>query len=112
MTQDDEDGEPWDLNNPDKRIKAKKMIEEKEAMLLKGSPMCTAYRQLRTRSFARMAPADVEDVKRYGRKRNEFCMELCKMQIDSGLYFLYDHPDSARVVGMRKARRYEGACRR
>ncbi len=37
---DPEDGMPWDFNNRGKREKAKKLIQEKRALLVIGSSRC------------------------------------------------------------------------
>ena len=46
--------QPWTFNNPDKTNKAKKIIEEKRAALLIGSPMCTAFSSWQHLNFSKM----------------------------------------------------------
>lgn len=45
-TVDPEDGEPWDFNVPEKAVKAEAMVRSKRALLIIGSPMCTAFSSL------------------------------------------------------------------
>ena len=46
ITVDPDDGKPWDFKVAEKRDKAEAMIEKGSAMLLVGSPMCSAFSQL------------------------------------------------------------------
>jgi hypothetical protein len=95
LTTLDTDGKPWDFNDEQKREKAKKMIKEKKALLLIGSPMCAAFSQLQHLNFGRMTPEDVEKVKEHGRRHLEFSLELYRLQHENGLYFLHEHPFNA-----------------
>ena len=45
-THDPDDGKPWDFTKSDKRAKAMRKVENKEASLLIGSPLCTVFSQL------------------------------------------------------------------
>ena len=49
---DPDDGQPWDFNNPEKADKARRIIENKRAVLLIGSPMCTAFSSWQHINFA------------------------------------------------------------
>ncbi len=42
LTANDVDGLPWDFNNPAKRERARELAKSKRALLLIGSPMCSA----------------------------------------------------------------------
>ena len=42
-TVDEEDGTPWDFDDPRKRTKALERVRREAPMLLVGSPMCTAF---------------------------------------------------------------------
>ena len=42
-----------------------------------------------------MTPEKVREVIEYGTKHLEFCMHLCRIQHEQGLYFLFEHPASA-----------------
>ena len=96
LTTEDTDGRPWDFNCEDKREKAKRMVRNKEALLVIGSPMCAAFSRLQHLNFGRLSKEEVDKVLEYGKKHLEFCMELYRIQLDNGLYFLHEHPASAR----------------
>ena len=95
-TVDEDDGKPWDFNDEKKRRKAMKLVRKRKSLLLIVSPMCAAFSQLQSLNFSRMTSEDVEKVKSYGRKHLEFCMKLCQIQVEQGLYFLHEHPAGAR----------------
>ena len=60
LTVNDVDGMPWDFNVEEKRNKARQMVYEKRALLLIGSPMCSAFSQLQSINFSRMSKADIK----------------------------------------------------
>ena len=97
LTQSDpEDGKPWDFNDPRKAAKARRWIEMNKPLLLIGSPMCAAFSQLNNINFSRMSPEDVQKVIEHGTRHLEFCMQLYRIQMRNGLYFLHEHPAQAR----------------
>ena len=53
---DPDDGQPWDMNVPGKRVKAYWIIEQEEPWLLIGSPMCKAFSKLMALNWSRMDP--------------------------------------------------------
>ena len=94
-----EDNMPWDFNKQDKRDKAEAMVKAKSSLLLVVSPMCSAFSALQRLNFPRMSAAKVKEVVEYGVKHLEFCMRLCRIQHDQGLYFLFEHPATASSWG-------------
>ena len=94
-TNDPDDGRPWDFNDPDKAAKARGIIENKQVVLLIGSPMCTAFSSWQHLNFSKMTPEEVSERVSYGVRHLEFAIELYKMQINNGLHFLPEHPDRA-----------------
>ena len=46
LTTVDEQGKPWDFNDPRQRYQAERLLDEQRPMLLIGSPMCTAFSRL------------------------------------------------------------------
>ena len=54
----DVDGKPWDSNVKQKRDKAEAIVREKRALLLIGSPMCSAFSQMQNLNFGRMIEAE------------------------------------------------------
>jgi len=72
LTNNDIDAKPWDFNIEEKRGRAERLVREKKALLLIGSPMCSAFSQIQNLNFARMTPAEVDQVVKYGTKHLEF----------------------------------------
>ena len=95
LTGNDTDGKPWDFNNAEKRDRARHLVGSKQALLVIGSPMCSAFSSLQNINFARMTPEEVEKVKAYGKVHLDFCAELYQEQINNHLYFLHEHPHDA-----------------
>ena len=93
---DPDDNKPWDFNDPEKAAKAKQLIKDKKALLVIGSPMCSAFSQLQSINFSKMTKEEVDKVVQYGTRHLEFCIELYNIQINQGLYFLHEHPWGAR----------------
>jgi len=92
LTENDVDGLPWDFNNPEKRARADKLVRDKKALLLIGSPMCSAFSQIQGLNYSKMTPENVEQVINYGKRHLEFCAKLYKIQHENHLYFLHEHP--------------------
>ena len=95
LTVNDEDGLPWDFNNPQKRMKAEAMLKRDRPGLLIGSPMCTAFSIIQNMNRAKMGEVRFKDVMDQAMKHLEFCCKLYKMQHSQGGYFLHEHPASA-----------------
>ena len=87
------------LNREDKRSKAEVLVQAKSSALLIVSPMCAAFSKLQRLNFPRMPEEKVKEVIEHGVKHLEFCMHLCKVQHDQGLYFLFEHPAEASSWG-------------
>lgn len=92
---DPEDGMPWDFNNPEKAEKARRIVQDKRAILLIGSPMCTAFSAWHRLDHHRISEDTVREQLEYGIRHIEFALELCRIQIRNGLYFLHEHPHQA-----------------
>ena len=56
---DPEDGMPWDFNIAEKRDKAEDLVARGSAMLIIGSPMCSALSQLQSLNWRRLGPEKV-----------------------------------------------------
>ena len=93
--EDPDDGMEWDFSNSNKRDKAERMIEGGKAMLIIGSPMCSALKQLQREECGEDMEAvkekKLEEVKRH----LEFCCKLYRMQMERGMYFIHEHPKKA-----------------
>ena len=92
---DPEDGTPWDFTRKEKRDKAMDMVLGKRALLLIGSPLCTAFSRLQNWNFSKMSKERKEEIVNAGREHLKFCMLLYRIQHENGMYFLHEHPHSA-----------------
>ena len=95
LTENDVDGKPWDFNIEEKRDRAERLVKQKKALLLIGSPMCSAFSQIQGINFAKMTTQEVHKVIEYGTRHLEFCAKLYRIQHENGLYFLHEHPYGA-----------------
>ncbi len=82
---DPEDGMPWDFNVAEKRDKAEAVVAKGSAMLIIGSPMCSAFSQLQSLSWRRLGPEKVDKMIRDGTRHLEFCAKLYRIQMEQGL---------------------------
>ena len=80
-TNDPDDGLPWDFNNPDEAEKSMRIIEGKRAILLIGSPMCTAFSSWQHIIFAKMSDDEIKQKLEYRMRHIEFAAELYRIQI-------------------------------
>ena len=85
------------LHETRQKMKALKKVENKEALLLIGSPLCTVLSQLQTLNKNRRDPIKFEKEKKAGGQHLQFCMKLHNKQIDGGRYFLHEHPFTATI---------------
>ena len=77
---------PWDFNVAEKRDKAEALVAKGSAMLIIGSPMCSAFSQLQTLNWRRLGPEKVDKMIRDGTRHLRFCAKLYKIQMEQGLY--------------------------
>ena len=105
LTTYDEHGNPWDFNNATMRRKAKVIVKSKAALLLIVSPMCSAFSRLQTFNIERLGADKVRDMLKMGVKHLNFAMELCEMQRQNGLYFLFEHPSGASSWSVHSVQR-------
>ena len=56
ITTNDEDGRPWDFNDPRQRQRARDRLRADRPLVLVGSPMCTAFCRLQAINYAKNAP--------------------------------------------------------
>ena len=80
LTTNDVDGKPWDFNIEEKQAKAEKIIKEKRALLLIGSPMCSAFSQIQNLHFSKMSS---EGVKKVIRIWHQASRSLCEVISDT-----------------------------
>ena len=72
----DVDGMSWDFTRQDKRDRAEEIISNKRAMLIIGSPLCSARNQNN-----KMGKLCEEHLR--------FYMKLYRIQMGNGLYFIH-----------------------
>jgi hypothetical protein len=89
------DGMPWDFSKEEKRARARKRVVSEKPFLLVGSPPCTAFSTLFQSNVTRMHPDKVRQIVEDGMMHLRFCIELYRIQLDAGRFFLHEHPWSA-----------------
>ena len=92
---DPDDGMPWDLSCPEKQAKAEARLREEQPFLLIGSPPCTAFSQLFASNITKMKPEHVRAKINQAMSHLMFTIKLYNIQLDSGRYFLHEHPYGA-----------------
>ena len=92
---DEEDGTDWDLSLPHKQEKAMMVVQTQKPLFLIGSPCCRAFSTWQALNAARGDAQAYEEIKRQSIKHLEFVCRLYQEQIDSGRYFIHEHPEGA-----------------
>ena len=112
-TLDPVDGKPWDFSNPIKRERAERTVLEEKPFLLVGSPPCRAFNQIFSSNISRMNPEVVKSIVREGVVHLLFSIELYRIQLQGGRYFLHEHPWTATSWELREMQKFmsqEGLC--
>ena len=93
---DPEDGQPWDFSRRAKREKARQLIRTSHAILLIGSPMCTAFSTWQRLNDARSTNMEARQ-QAYSEacQHIKFVASLYREQLDGGRYFLHEHTQFA-----------------
>ena len=95
-TVDSDDGEPWDFNNPAKRLKAVELLKRDEPDLIMVGPICSPFCSLNLGwNFDRMPVEKVEHSVADGMRHLSFAVHLCMLQVKAGRYFAFEHPVGA-----------------
>ena len=92
---DPTDGQPWDFDDEEKRLRALQKVKTDKPQLLIGSPMCKAYSILQGLNKERMGEVKYNAMLDKARIHLECCVMLYRLQLDQGRYFLHEHPASA-----------------
>ena len=95
LTVHDEDGKPWDFNDPQQRRNAEQLLDEQRPLLLIGTPMCTAFSNIQNLNKASRDPEVVRAELEKARVHLQWCCRLYQKQLDRGAYFLHEHPAGA-----------------
>ena len=92
LTTHDSDGRPWDFSQPEMRKRAKKITLAEKPMFVISSPMCTNVSILMNINWNRMHPEEAKRRWENAAMHMTFCCEVYDMQIESGRYFIHEHP--------------------
>ena len=92
---DPDDGEPYDFSIPEKREKAKKMVNRDKPFCLILSPMCGPFSSLQNFNYSQMETDDVRRKIAEALVHIKFSVELCISQHLAGRLFIFEHPAGA-----------------
>ncbi len=95
LTTNDEDGRPWDFDDPQQRQKARDRLRSDQPFVLIGSPMCTVFCRLQAINFAKMHPDRVRAILARARMHLNFVCSLYEEQVRAGRHFIHEHPAMA-----------------
>ena len=96
LTMDDPlTGKPWDMGKREVRNRVRQLVQETKPFMLIGSPPCTMFSSLQNLKKYTRDPARFAEKVENAKKHIRFCVELYKMQIEGGRYFLHEHPRRA-----------------
>ena len=95
VTTMDEEGRPWDFDDPRQRARARERILREKPMLLIGSPMCTAFSAWQELNKHKRNPELIQKEWNKAMVHLNFVCELYKLQDEHGRYFLHEHPVGA-----------------
>ena len=104
-TVDPDDGEPWDFNNPAKRLKAVQLLERDKPDIIMVGPICKPFCSLNLGwNFDRMPVGKASDSVEDGMRHLSFAVHLCLKQVRAGRYFAFEHPVGAASWNTRVMR--------
>eukprot|EP00973_Karenia_brevis_P004900 675185-Karenia_brevis.AAC.1 len=95
LTTSDDQGRPWNFDDPQCRLRAKDLVRKTKPLLLVGSPMCTWFSTLMNLNFPKMDPTVVAQNLDRAIDHLKSTLELYQIQLDGGRYFLHEHPAGA-----------------
>ena len=90
----------WDFSMRSDRKKAVEMILREDPWLVVGSPPCTMFSMLQNLNVRKFWHIDewrkaFDEKKRAAEEHVRFYVQLYRLQISRGRYFLHEHPDGA-----------------
>ena len=84
-------GEAWDLSKRNVRERVRKLVQETKPFIVIGSPMFCGLQNLsRGRRNEEIYQANLESAKKHVR----FCIEIYRLQMQAGRFFLHEHPNA------------------
>ena len=91
----------WDFRRPEDKDRALRYIREEKPKLVIGSPMCKMFSQLQ-----HLSPWNDKKQERWveDRRHIEFVCQIYRMQMQSGNWFLHEHPAGASSWGLREVK--------
>ncbi len=93
-------GKPWDLSRYAVRRRVKQIIQDTEPFMVIGSPPCTMFSPMQNLNAGRMDPKAAEKALHAAKEHVKFCLELYRIQMLAGRYFLHEHPNAASSWSM------------
>ena len=90
------------MSDPSVQRRVKKLVRECKPLFLIGSPPCTAFSVIQNLNRARRDPKVIEKEMDEARGHMQFCIELYRMQLSAGRYFIHEHPEGASSWHMRE----------
>ena len=92
---DPESGHAWDFSKEEMRQRARQLVIENKPYVVIGSPPCTAFSHIQNLNKKR--PKHIRDRElREGRQHLRFAVELYRLQVLGGRYYLHEHPSLAK----------------
>ena len=89
-------GEAWNFNSKADRLEALEIINRTKPRWIICSPPCTAFSIWNeSMNYRKMDPEEVKRRKQEGRMHLHFALSICKLQLDQGRHFLFEHPATA-----------------
>ena len=84
--------ERWDLDKDEDYNLAVHLVAKEQPWLVTSSPPCTTFSPLRRLSNHKRGPKVVAEEERLGEERLVKAIEICKLQMSLGGFFLHEHP--------------------
>ena len=87
----------WDLSRPDDRRQMWRQLHDQKPLLIVLCPPCTMFSILQELNFWKMDPGKVMMLLGTGLEHLEVSAAIARWQVKNDRYFLYEHPDGARL---------------
>ena len=96
LTNEDENGVPWDFSDEKMQKKAMDKIDAEEPFMLVTCPMCSKFCALQALfNYPRMPKHKVTAELEAAMKHLKFALEMCLKQHRAGRLFIFEHPAEA-----------------
>ena len=92
-------GQAWDFHKAADRREARRYVEEEKPRWIIGCPPCTFFSLWNQgMNHKKMDPERVEVLRREAVQHLHFVIGLYKLQLETCLHFLHEHPATARSL--------------